>query len=160
MGSIAVSALSCWENRRICVTVAGCRTSYQQGCQPVCGFRRGWWTPRGRGSPCRLHTFGIAPAYPRVAVLGDKGPGPQGGICSMVQLRHGGAFLLRRAFVRTLPVTSSASRALDPAGPRRVPDTGTAMAGRGGQQVTVQTKPLYDPARRSAGVLGQRDQRI
>ena len=34
----------------------------------------------------------------------------------MVQLRHAGAFLLRRTFVRTLPVTSSSVRGVGPAG--------------------------------------------
>jgi hypothetical protein len=37
-------------------------------------------------------------------VLGDKGQGPQGGICGMVQLHHAGAFLLTRTFVRMMVI--------------------------------------------------------
>ena len=41
------------------------------------------WTPHGGRSTHHLHAFCIAPAHARVAVLGDKGPRPAGGICGM-----------------------------------------------------------------------------
>jgi hypothetical protein len=101
------------------------KIAIREGAKPqaVCGFEcltvphgaaagRFWAAALGsRGAPqegrppYRLHAFRIAPAHTRVAVLGDKGQGPQGGICGMVQLRQAGAFLLTRTSVRPLPVT-------------------------------------------------------
>src|SRR5215470_12433199 len=68
------------------------------------------------GGRCRdgdLHTVCIRSAsllHTRKLRCWGQGPGPAGGICGMVHLRHAGAFLLRRAFTRTLSVTSNSVR--------------------------------------------------
>jgi truncated hemoglobin YjbI/pimeloyl-ACP methyl ester carboxylesterase len=76
-----------------------------------------------------------------------KGEARGGGIGGMVWLRQAGAILLTSKAVRTLPVTLSSVRAVTSAGPRR-PSRQKQSNGLTrrfkGEQMTTQTKSLYD----------------
>ena len=90
--------------------------------------------PGGHRGDGKLHTVSILSASPLHMrdMRGElEAKAAKVGVCSMVELRHGGAFLLRRAFVRTLPVSSSSVRGVGPAGTEAAFGTCTAMAARG-----------------------------